>query len=825
MNNAGLPCKQNATRRPGRIVLAAAAAFAASLTAPAPGETSSAEIRFDHQGAVYQSYFDFASTGSVLVTVPAGLASSGPLELIHAPVASGDRATTVSWYDASSTFTATVAASQLQSGPNYLILRLPQAGLRGWTFANRLPSSGGNQEPEQAALGQLAEEYRLLARRRLDALFDEDTSGTWMGTEPHNDSHWIREDVYYAVTLLATDNPADHQRANATLQAMCAAQDRTSSNPGLRGLFYYNGTDRRVHHNTVNFFATPLLARLLIDLPPGLSPETREEIRVALEYSCQYLDHRFAIGYSLDHTNFQALGIAGLALSSRVLESPYLMGRARQQMQLWYDHALAYGASFEFNSPVYAGVTLWSLKLIMEESADSELIARARVLHERFWLDCALSHHPHTRHFAGPYSRAYRDLVYGGTTLAGILLSSETGLRNYVTPGRLAENYDSLHSHDLNPAWFEAMLQPAMSSELREIYTGLSLPAATFQRTRSGEMRSWLSSSFTLGSYSRSNSIGAEGFLIQVGEATAPGGVAPLFVRSGAAGTGNALYETPAGQNIATLQNGPNALLLASCLLPPSTPPNNRTLLALVADERFSTWHDIRINALPAAPPASFGLEHTIFMRRGGVFLAVRPLFAAAAGERSRAGVVQRGEGHLNIALHSVDSATTQVIAGTRLEAGFAVACAEAAEWPSYDGFISAFLSSSSVAIEQEATTRSISWNWNGSLSAVQDRDTGNLSQTLINNGPSPDLLLDAAYARQTTGSVLQLRDLQVEGLAPASWAVYPAGSSSALVVNPSGTTVTLTTNWYQEAVTAEPYGFLRLSRPPPARVEEWQRY
>lgn len=784
-------------------------------------ETIMPLAQFTWSGARYRGFFDEQSTGQVVLSIPPGAAATTqPLVLTQASLCSDESWTTTTSYDPFTTITYGLAVGACPAGPGYLIARMPQSRTIRWTYFVRGAASYSVGTGPVDIPG-MAGRYRDLVVRKNTHFFDEDTSGCWLAQDPGADYHWQREDVYYACALFARGDSQSVARANATVRAFCAAQDRIVTSPTY-GAFYVNNSDRRYSDAGTTLFGTAVLCRLLLHPPTGLDTLTTSETLAALGHTAVWLEKTDIDPY---WTNFCLLRNSCLAMLGRILNRQTSTDLARSLTETFYNHILVHGAPHENNSPVYSGVSLWALKLAAEDSPDTQTVAQTRWLIERYWLDTALYYHRGVALQAGPYGRVYEDGLRGGASLLGFMMSAELGMDAWSSTGRLAEMADALHTIDMNPCFFESLLPPGISPEIKTVLESRRMPASSWQRNYYCDTVCHLTSLFTLGTSSASYaSAQLEPFVMQVAESSAPGNVSVVFARQGATNDEALSYPSCLKTHLFALQDASKAIYFVDNPFPGGQVSARRALLALVADERFATWEDVRINGLPATAPADFTLSDTIFARRAGVFLAIQPLYANAVGARNRIGAVTRGEGHLTIALHAADSTVPQALAGKRLEAGFAVRCAEQSLFASYEAFISTHIASSQVAISETASTRSVSWDCDGSMLAEFDRVNRQFLRRQIRGTDCESHAAQSEFASMATQSSVQVRDLRVDGVAPSSWIVYPEESSTALFVNAAPTTSVVTTTWSADTIAVGPYERTRFMRPQ-SGVERWRAY
>lgn len=792
----------------------------------ARAETFLNEATFTRVGARSGGFFDADSTGSIVFNLPSGAsATTEMLSLTHLVLASGDSATTHIIYDPATTLTLSVLVESCPLGPQYLIARLPESRRMRWTYFTKkppmLPAPTGT-----VARADLRERFHRLALRKLGAFFDADTTGTWLANSPDADYHWMREDIYYAVALLDDESSASHRRANDILRTIANAQDRVTTS-STYGWFFTNAADLRVPNNASTFFLAPILAHLCLNPPATLEATTLAEMRVALRHVVDGVMSRFSFGPIYE--NFYFMGTATLAIAARVFDEPALADLARTKMRGAWSSFLPNGAHVESNSPVYIGVTAWALSLLVEDAQDTETVALAEQLLQRIFVDLAAFHQPALRQQAGPFSRVYEDGLRGAAGLTAFLTALELEQEGYDAPMRLAEMFEAQHTLDINPCYWQATRPPLMHPLIAEAMRGpRPLPVFVRQRNYHSDTASYLSTSFSLGAYAATTNytlLGNEGLVLQVFEPVAPGGYAAVYARAGACNAEPLGYATGSGYDMFGFQHRERLLWLADRTFASSQAPASRVFVALIGDERFAQWEDVRINGAPVSLPANVGIGDVVTARRAGAFLAVQPLYAIAIGMRNRIGSVERQNGHLAIVTHALDAPAPEPLAGKRVEAAFAVTCSEASRWDSYDAFIADYLSSSSLEIVEDATSRTIVWEYGDLMEGSFHRASRQWGRRAVNGEEVGSPLLESDFAVQTNSSTLSLRDFTATDVPPYTWAVYPQGASSVLLANPSNEEVRVNTNWTDTPVTIAPYGFAVVTKSPPARVTEWSRY
>ncbi|MGI8905830.1 MAG: hypothetical protein ACR2IE_04985 [Candidatus Sumerlaeaceae bacterium] len=781
------------------------------------------DTRFVLSGARYNHYFD--STGSVTVILPPGLsASTDTLRLRRNEIMSGLTETTTSVYDPVATSTIIIDAALCGPGPSYLTVTLTEARQRAWATFSRTGSSPVLAQETSAAV---ALQYLALTLNRMDALFDPHTTGTWLGNDPNDDFHWSREDAYYAWALLQKGDAASAMRANAILQTLATYRSTTTATFD-HGAFFTNSSDLQEPDQGATFFITSLLAELLLHPPALLTSDTIAMLSPAVLDAGYYLKRVLDTGYTLEHTNFAALAVAGMELAGKLHQDDDLTSAARYYLDGFCDKITSAGASFECNSPVYVGVSLWSILLFVKETDDTRAAAQCRVLIDRFWLELAMHHYAPAGHQAGPYSRAYDDGLRGGTGLSGLLLNALLNRPAYASTGRVSENFFAGHSLDINPAAFLSSFDQPPPLEIAQVFLSRQLPAQSYQRSRVQEFYSLLTPSYSLGTLDPCYTIQTEGFLLQVPEPGNPASFAGVYARCGATSDEVATSGERMRLNQHAVQAANRVIYFSDADVPPGEAAAKRAMLALVADERFGEWEDIRMDGVPVALPCTWNMGRVVSARRGGVYLAAQPIFANPTGPRDRSGSICRGDGHLNLSVFTADSSTPLNLAGERIEAGLIFRCEQASDWPSYAAFISDQIASSSVTVQEVGTSRIIEWTLGQKLSCTYDRVGRKLVASTLAGAalrPNPPAVSEFFMMLPPTGGSTALRDFQVDGLTGPGWIVYPVNSPTALLVNAGRTPQLVVTSWTSSAVSLPPFSSLRLYKPSPAAVHGWPLY
>ncbi len=790
------------------------------------GEARFDAAHFAHIGARYKTFYTYASPGAVVLTVPpASVASAQPVHVRRFALCASDEWTTTVLCDPASTLTLSIPLATTISGPHYVVVRLPAARLMAWTHYEVLPEPGATPARGSVTTPTLAERWRALVLRKLDAFFDEDTTGTWLANNPTTDYHWMREDAYYAVALLDTDSTQSHERANAILRTIAQAQDRVATSPTY-GWFFVNGADMRTPHNASTFFIPPILAHLCLSPPPTVAPETLEEIRAAVWYVTDGVASRFV--FPPIYENFYFMGTATLAMAGRIFGNEAWAAAARAKLEAAHASFLARGGSVEWASPVYVAVSDWALGLIAEHATDPVTQELAEHLRHRLWLDVAAFFHPRELQATGPFSRVYEDGLYGGAGLTAFALACLAEQEGLDAPERLAEMVAAHHGLDINPAYWIAKRARPLAQPLSACFTApRPLPAETRQTNYYSEVTVWLTDALSLGSISATTAplLGCEGVVAQIYESTSPTGLTPLYARVGSTQDDAFGYGTGDSYDLFSFQHHGRLLMLADKTFPSSAAPASQVFCALVAEQRFGDWSEWRVDGVAVAPPASFNEGAVVTARRAGAYLCAIPLYASVVGTSSRRAALVSGDGVCALALFGQDALAPAPIAGKRFEAAWALELSPASPWSSYDEFVAHCLSASALEVISDTASIALRWDGTPELEALYDRERRQWLAQRIDGADVAFPLLESEFALQSASAFFALRDFSVTGAAPFSWLAYPWEGTASLVGNPSPSPVSIITNWLGEGVEISGYGRRILHKPPASRVEASERY
>lgn len=272
--------------------------------------------------------------------------------------------------------------------------------------------------------------------------------------------HDLRASADYALTLLELRSPNGLARAQRILNRVCAMQetDPASRWYGLWG-YYMEEAPAKMQEadwNWADFLGGTLL---LVDIRHGDRLETGLHLRIreAIQHAALSVQRR---DVAASYTNIAVKGTFICAAAAERLGLPDLSGYARQRMARIAAYIGESGSFAEYNSPVYARVTLTDLvrmRMYLQPGPVREAAAR---IEDRLWLH--LTHHwdGFRRQFAGPMSRCY-ETDLGEPFWLEKSLGGRLGLADPAQRGQYGDLDTAIHDFRCPERLSAAFLKPA----------------------------------------------------------------------------------------------------------------------------------------------------------------------------------------------------------------------------------------------------------------------------------------------------------------------------------------------------------------------------
>jgi hypothetical protein len=300
--------------------------------------------------------------------------------------------------------------------------------------------------------------------------FDPEVS--MMATKAANATfHETRDAAGFAQRLVANGTPQDLELAEKVLNAVLQCQELREHDAHYGNFWWLRENGFVEDLNAVEFTLSHLIPMMVMHgdrLPSDVQQRVRESIRLGLA-EIRKLDVLIA------YTNICSLDVLNSCLGGELLNDPATAQCGYTKLVQWMAFTDTNGTVFEFNSPVYTPIAVESLATLAQLTKDADTRIRARTFAARIALDAALHIHRATGRWAGPHSRAYRDVTLCERRPEG------QALNRWITRGEA-------------PAWLGDVLEtPSLPMQIVE----------TSDRTRGHVQTTYHSQSFALGVTSR----------------------------------------------------------------------------------------------------------------------------------------------------------------------------------------------------------------------------------------------------------------------------------------------------------------------------------
>jgi len=378
------------------------------------------------------------------------------------------------------------------------------------------------------------------------------------------------------------------------------------------------------------------------------------------------------------------------------------------RLESYLDISRQMGLGGEYNSATYNPLSLSCLEAVASLSSSLRARVVARVITERLWSEIAARYHAPSSQFAAPQSRAYMaDTLCGPSALrytlhpllpGGVLIdlesfpelkpslqsiAEESLVRHFLDPHLVA-----ICEHKTFPYLVQARKYRPFRMEGRDRWPGGFFDTVTYMTAR-----------YTVGSAQRTfcGGNGTAPFQVhwtKVPKASQPGHVHTLYTRY------RANDELPAGKHvykengyIHPVQDRNTTIVLYRPKLALNGKMKSLCASALVpkpgeVDAFYAGNPPRQIDEFPLSSDEPL----PVFVRDGGVYIAVHPLAVTDRG-RKEAMRVETADDHLIVSYYNLQKDkehtwTEEEFLSTRN--GFVIEVGDAAEYDSFDGFVDA---------------------------------------------------------------------------------------------------------------------------------------
>jgi hypothetical protein len=283
-------------------------------------------------------------------------------------------------------------------------------------------------------------------------------------------AHPTRESLEYALLLLEDGSRTRAERAYQILNRVLALQVTSPDSQwyGLWGWYLEEPPEKMApaDWNWADFNGS-LLAQIELRQAERLPRDLRQRVRESLLHAARSIVKR---DVRPSYTNIAVLGGFVTLAAGQILGDAALLEYGRERMRRICAEVDRTGSFAEYNSPVYARVTLAALVRIRMYIQDSEARRRAAALERRLWQHMAAHWDAARRQFTGPMSRCYSNdfgrPVWFEKALRGRLRLATPETRTGDDDGETAL-HDFQCPEDLAPRFF----LPTPGRMHRELYT------------------------------------------------------------------------------------------------------------------------------------------------------------------------------------------------------------------------------------------------------------------------------------------------------------------------------------------------------------------
>ncbi len=263
----------------------------------------------------------------------------------------------------------------------------------------------------------------------------------------------VRESSWYALGLLARDQPGDRALAAAILEAVLKEQytipgkkwygtfKRTPEEPEpAPGTIAFTGYDPNWRH-----FIGTTFQMILIEYPDRIPVPLADRLYASIDLAItgEIQDGRLKETYSNIALMYGALWDFAAAHNGN---ADWKRGAAAWNEEVNRLYRL-HDTFFEFNSPTYYGVDIYGLALWREYGSTPRMRTMGADMEASLWNDIADFYQPPLRNISGPYDRSYGMDMESYVAVTGVWLRSVLPAPQAPLPEQLSLSTD--HMADL----------------------------------------------------------------------------------------------------------------------------------------------------------------------------------------------------------------------------------------------------------------------------------------------------------------------------------------------------------------------------------------
>lgn len=222
-----------------------------------------------------------------------------------------------------------------------------------------------------------------------------------------------RQEFYFALALLATDNKANNDLANEILAKYLSLQVTDPQSP-YYGSWYYKELLGKTDGLEWDMFNPIPVFHMVFDMPEKLTESNRKLALASMSLVSKGLAAKWYPNHikpeAIGHTNYHLMYCADLLLASEYCEDRLGQSLAVAALENWLSWTKRNGVT-EFNSPTYLAVDLQALSAIELYSKDKRAVELAMTAADILIAD-GLLHFKRPKALLGANSRSY-DVLSG----------------------------------------------------------------------------------------------------------------------------------------------------------------------------------------------------------------------------------------------------------------------------------------------------------------------------------------------------------------------------------------------------------------------------
>ncbi|MBD3181951.1 hypothetical protein GF312_06655 [Candidatus Poribacteria bacterium] len=226
--------------------------------------------------------------------------------------------------------------------------------------------------------------------------------------------HPTRNSLEYAVACLDSGDDELFQRGTEIIQRVIGLQD-TDANSRTFGIWsWYLEEPLDVmdapDFNWADFCGVQLLQAVLRH-GDRFSDELYEKIKTAVLNAAYSIKKR---NVGPGYTNIAIMGTYVSLVAGDLYDDEVILNYGKERLNRFYEYTMYHGGFTEYNSPTYTVVALKEIGRMLRDVKNEECIGKIVDLYKLVWKHIGRHFHEPTRQWAGPNSRAYRDLESKG---------------------------------------------------------------------------------------------------------------------------------------------------------------------------------------------------------------------------------------------------------------------------------------------------------------------------------------------------------------------------------------------------------------------------